>query len=160
MRICIHKATKRIIEMQGGGEVDRKSIMEWSLSIKDSKDRTEEQYQKYLADCNALEAMRLNTLKQNVINAGYAEADIEVKWIDDAGYEAAKAEDPQWIAEQQAMADKAAAQAAKAQAFLDNLPSWAQVETAVDNIANLADAKAFIKKLARVVYWLACDRQD
>jgi len=37
----------------------------------------------------------------------------------------------------------------------DNLPSWSAVSTAVDNIANLADAKAFLKKLSRVVYWLA-----
>ena len=48
--------------------------------------------------------------------------------------------------------------AAKAQDFLDNIPSWAGVSTAVDNIANLADAKVFIKKLARIVYWLAKDK--
>lgn len=35
------------------------------------------------------------------------------------------------------------------------LPSWAQVENAVDNISNLAEAKTFIKKMARVVYWCA-----
>jgi hypothetical protein len=46
-----------------------------------------------------------------------------------------------------------AAIAAKAQAYLDNLPSWAAVDSAVTAIANLADAKAFIRKLARVVYW-------
>lgn len=50
--------------------------------------------------------------------------------------------------------------AAKAQAILDNLPSWAVVSGAVDNIGNLADAKAFLKKLARVVYWLAKDIED
>lgn len=44
---------------------------------------------------------------------------------------------------------------AKKQAFIDNLPSWNAVDTAVTNIANLTDAKAFIRKLARVVYWLA-----
>ena len=32
---------------------------------------------------------------------------------------------------------------------------WATISTAVDNIANLADAKVFIEKLARIVYWLA-----
>lgn len=47
--------------------------------------------------------------------------------------------------------------AAKTQSFNENLPSWIAVETAVDNIANLADAKSFLKKLARVVYWLAKD---
>lgn len=50
--------------------------------------------------------------------------------------------------------------AAKTQDFLDNIPSWAGVSTAVDNIANLADAKVFIKKLARIVYWLARDKQE
>lgn len=44
--------------------------------------------------------------------------------------------------------------------FIDNLPSWKQVSTAVDNIANLADAKAFLKKLARITYWLARDKED
>ena len=100
------------------------------------------------------------TLLQNAINGGYAEADVEEREVDEAGYEAAKAEDPVEIAAKQAAIDKAAAQAAKAQAFLDNLPSWVQVEIAVGNIASLADAKAFLKKLARVVYWLARDKAD
>lgn len=43
--------------------------------------------------------------------------------------------------------------AAKAQALIDNLPSWSQVDGAITAIANLADAKAFMRKLARVVYW-------
>lgn len=34
-----------------------------------------------------------------------------------------------------------------------NLPSWAQVETAISNITDLAGAKAFLAKLSRVVYW-------
>lgn len=57
----------------------------------------------------------------------------------------------------QAEADRIAA---KAQAFLDNLPSWSAVQTAVDNISNLADARVFLKKLARIVYWLARDAED
>jgi hypothetical protein len=48
----------------------------------------------------------------------------------------------------------------KNQDFITNLPSWVQVSTAVDNIANLADAKVFIKKLTRVVYWLAKNTSD
>ena len=126
-RICLTKDGK-LIEMQSGGD-DREDLME----------------------------MRLNTLKQNAINAGYKEDDIEVKWVTDVGYEAAKAVDPQWIAEQQAIADKEAAQAAKAQAFIDNLPSWAQVDQAVTDISDLPSAKAFIRKLARVVYGLVRD---
>ena len=57
-------------------------------------------------------------------------------------------------AEAQAIAAQQASDAAKAQAFIDNLPSWSQVDTAITNIATLADAKAFIRKLTRVVYWL------
>ena len=46
-------------------------------------------------------------------------------------------------------------EASKTSAISTNLPSWTVVETAVDNISSLADAKAFLKKLSRVVYWLA-----
>jgi len=60
-------------------------------------------------------------------------------------------------AEAQAEADRIAA---KAQAFIDNLPSWTVVEAAVNNIASLADAKVFLNKLARVVYWLAKNKAD
>ena len=42
---------------------------------------------------------------------------------------------------------------AKEQCVGENLPSWAAVEGAIDNIASLSDAKAFLKRLARVVYW-------
>jgi len=66
-----------------------------------------------------------------------------------------------YLAEQQAAEQaQAATQAAKAQAFLDNLPSWPLISDAVDKIASLADAKIFIKKLARVVYWIAKDQAD
>lgn len=36
-----------------------------------------------------------------------------------------------------------------------NLPSWAQVETYLDGINTLAEARTALKKIARVVYWLA-----
>lgn len=97
MRICIVKATKRIIEMQGGGKVDR-------LPREHESFKTDEEYAQYLVDCDILEAMRLNTLKQNALNAGYAEADIEVKWINEAEYETAKLEDPVEIANKVAQA--------------------------------------------------------
>jgi len=41
----------------------------------------------------------------------------------------------------------------KAQEIADRLPDWAAVENVVNNISNLADAKGFLLKLARVVYW-------
>ena len=68
-----------------------------------------------------------------------------------------------WILDQDIIDARVAEEArviAKAQAFIDNLPSWDGVSAAVDNIANLAQAKVFIKKLARVVYWLAKDKED
>jgi len=92
-RVCLTKDGK-LIEMQGGGNVDRVSEDEFN-KINTDKDKT---YQNYLADCDALEAMRLNTLKQNAINAGRLESDIEVKWVTDAEYLIAKAEDPNEIA--------------------------------------------------------------
>ena len=44
--------------------------------------------------------------------------------------------------------------------LVENLPNWLRVSNAVDNISNLAGAKAFLKKLARVVYWLAKNTAD
>lgn len=40
-------------------------------------------------------------------------------------------------------------------AVVENLPKWATVANAVDGITNLAQARAYLKKLSRVVYWLA-----
>jgi len=48
---------------------------------------------------------------------------------------------------------------AKTQSIIDNLPSWSAVSTSVDNISNLAKAKVFLKKLARITYWLAKDSE-
>jgi len=53
-RVCLTK-TGKLIEMQSGGESDDKE----------------------------LEAMRLDTLKQNALNAGYKEDEIDVKWVTD-----------------------------------------------------------------------------
>jgi len=55
-------------------------------------------------------------------------------------------------------AEEEARIAAKIQAMVDNLPSWAIVDQAVTDISDLPSAKAFIRKLARVVYWLARDQ--
>jgi len=101
----------------------------------------------------------LDTLIQNAINAGYREIDIDAKFIPNedlaALIEASKT--PEQLAAEQAKIDSLAA---KAQAFIDNLHSRAAVHNAVNNIANLADAKAFLLKLADVVYWLAKDKAD
>ena len=54
-RVCLTKDGK-FIEMQSGGRSENKD----------------------------LEAMRLDTLKRNALNAGYKEDEIEVKWVSDA----------------------------------------------------------------------------
>ncbi|KKL18935.1 hypothetical protein LCGC14_2470550 [marine sediment metagenome] len=48
----------------------------------------------------------------------------------------------------------------KKQDIIDNLPSWSQVETNINNISDMDSAKAFILKLARVVYWDVKNRPD
>ena len=46
--------------------------------------------------------------------------------------------------------------AAQKQSDIDaNIPSWARVEAYLDGLANLAEAKVALKKIARVVYWIA-----
>jgi hypothetical protein len=124
MRICIEKSTGKLIESQSGGN-DIPELME----------------------------ARLNTLKQNAINAGHLEADIEVRFVTDEEYAIAIAEDPNEIARIAEQEAKEAAQIIKAQAYIDNLPSWSQIKKNINNITDLAGAKAFLLKLARVVYW-------
>lgn len=41
--------------------------------------------------------------------------------------------------------------------IINNLPDWSTVSNNIDNISNLNEAKIFIKKLSRIVYWLAKD---
>jgi DNA-binding GntR family transcriptional regulator len=59
----------------------------------------------------------------------------------------------------QAQAQEAQAEAlkqqAKAQAIEDNLPSWQQVSDAIDAATTIAACKVIIKKMARIIYWLA-----
>lgn len=42
----------------------------------------------------------------------------------------------------------------------DNLPSWQTVSNAIDNATTLSEMKAIVKKMARVLYWLAKNSQD
>jgi hypothetical protein len=43
----------------------------------------------------------------------------------------------------------------KAQDIADNLPTWQQVSDAIDAATTLAAMKVIVKKLAKIVYWLA-----
>ncbi len=83
MRVCIDKLTGKLIESQGGGEVEQLPIDNPSFF-----DKTFADYEEYIAECEALEAMRLKTLLQNALNAGYIEANIEVKYVTDVEYQA------------------------------------------------------------------------
>ena len=95
----------------------------------------------------------LDTLKQNAINAGYLEEDIEVKFVTDEEYAIAKTEDPNEIARIAEQEAKEAEQLIKAQAIIENLPDWATVKGAIDAAFIGAKQNGIITKLARVVYW-------
>lgn len=62
---------------------------------------------------------------------------------------------PEDIAREGAIAANAVVQAAKAQAFIDNLPSRAIVKATINAAFPDTKQNAFITKLADVVYWLA-----
>ena len=71
-----------------------------------------------------------------------------LKWMQ-GGNTPDPAETPKEIAARTA---REAKEAQMAQALRDNLPTYAQVQTTIKNISNLEDAKAFLEKLAAVVY--------
>jgi len=48
----------------------------------------DDEYQAYLSNCGFLSESRLNSLRQNAINAGYNEADITVEWVTEEAYAA------------------------------------------------------------------------
>uniref|UniRef100_A0A6M3J3Y1 Uncharacterized protein n=1 Tax=viral metagenome TaxID=1070528 RepID=A0A6M3J3Y1_9ZZZZ len=50
--------------------------------------------------------------------------------------------------------------AAKAQAFIDNLPSRAAIHTKIDSFAVPENTKTFLHELSDVIYWLARDKED
>ena len=79
MRVSINKLTGKMIESQGGGEVDRQP---------QGAKETDDDYQIYLDECTALEALRLDTLLQNAINAGHLEKNVEVNYITEEAYQA------------------------------------------------------------------------
>lgn len=109
----------------------------------------------------------LQALITNAINAGYNETDIEAKYITDEEFDTMMKSTPEYLA-------MIARQQAKAQAFIDNLPSWAVVGGKFDTMladataaTNLAQAKAvlielitFLKKSHRVLYWQIKDSEE
>lgn len=47
-----------------------------------------------------------------------------------------------------------AAEEAKQAAYIENLPSWKQVKTAIEGIDSIAGVKLVLLRIARVVYWM------
>lgn len=94
----------------------------------------------------------LDILKQNAINAGYNEEDIEVKFVTDEEFALIPTKTQAELDAEEVVAVKAKKKVAKVQSILDNLPSWSQVEAKINDISNMTEVKAFLLQLSRVVY--------
>lgn len=97
----------------------------------------------------------VGTLTRNATIQGYNIEDIEEREVTPEEYKAALKLDPITIAMRKAETAARELKQTKLASIQDNLPSWNVVSNAVDNITNLAEAKTYLKKLSRVVYWLA-----
>jgi hypothetical protein len=97
----------------------------------------------------------LGTLIGNAIAQGYNTEDIEEREVTPEEYKAALNLDPITIAMREAKTAARELKQTKLASIQDNLPSWNVVSNTIDNITNLAEAKTYLKKLSRVVYWLA-----
>ena len=49
---------------------------------------------------------------------------------------------------------------ARYQIIEDNLPGWSQIESSLNGISNLAEAKIALKRIALVVYYLAKNKGE
>lgn len=78
---------------------------------------------------------------------------VEEKEVTEAEYIAAKAKDPIFVAQNAAIASKE-------KDISDNLPSWKEVSDAIDGVTTIAGLRGVVKKLARVVYWLAKNKAE
>ena len=66
-----------------------------------------------------------------------------------------------WLEEHiSAMEEVAARERLKSQAIEENLPTWSEIDTAITNATTIAALKVIIRKMARVLYWLAKNRGD
>ncbi|MEW6184708.1 MAG: hypothetical protein AB1585_03095 [Thermodesulfobacteriota bacterium] len=149
-RVCQRKIDNHILEMQSGGKVDRRPKAEFT----DNED-----YQKYLKNCDDLESSRLNTLFQNALNTGYMADEVRIFWATEEEYAQAQEADPvlrQQKAEQEAKQTKVV----EAKAGMEELPGWAtwtadQVEEWIEgNVKSLADVKRILKNMAKAITYL------
>lgn len=100
----------------------------------------------------------LGTLTQNAKNAGYKVSEIEEKYTENnyrTEYSLRES------AEQVLSREKKEADVLqKGKDINDNLPTWSGVSMAIDNATTITELKIIIKKMARVVYWLAKNDLD
>ena len=65
------------------------------------------------------------------------------------------------MAQERIITEETAAElATKHQIILDALPTWNAVSAAIDAADTIPKLRVVIKKLAKVVYWLAKNQQD
>jgi hypothetical protein len=115
-RVCLKK-DGTLIEMQSGGEHEDKKIM----------------------------AARLDTLRQNALNAGYVEGEFEVKWVTSEEWAVLKAEIEKPTAAQIAEAEKEALIQAK---MRDQAIAALKVDGVLDDSGKVISKKVASKRLA------------
>lgn len=87
------------------------------------------------------------TLITNAVNAGHFIGDIEEKVVTDEEF-ASIFRTPDVIAAEGVVIQRHAD-------IIDALPSWQEVADAIDGVTTVAGLRTVVRKLARVVYWLA-----
>jgi hypothetical protein len=95
-------------------------------------------------------------LIQDAISKGYKSGDIEEKYISDNDFRKIKSSIPINVITKAAIVSREI----KNKTINGNLPSWAEVEKGIDNAKTIQDLQKIIKKMARVIYWLAKDKED
>lgn len=115
-RICVEKATNKLIEFQQG-------------------------------------KAPLGTLEANAVMSGYSAEEVEETYTDLSVQEAMVAHESASDATARVAREADAAQ--RIQDLVTSLPSWQKVSDAIDGAFADSQQRAVIKKLARVVYWLA-----
>jgi hypothetical protein len=101
--------------------------------------------------CASTDKQNSLLLTHVLIAFGGEESDYIEQEVDDDGYKAALAEDP---------VEKVKTLQKSKQSDIDtNLPSWQIVSDAIDT-AFTGSQRVVIKKLAKVIYWLAKNKED
>lgn len=99
------------------------------------------------------------TLINNAIAAGYNVKDLEEKEVNNTEYVITVGNDPVIIAAKEAAQAaevlKYQTQQAKEADIVKYLASWDSVDKEIGSINTVEEVKTYLKKLSRVVYWLA-----